>query len=93
MPGSFSGGVLTILKRADDPVSQQAGYALDDLVDEVSAPQLMPIADGTSVPEQPRSARVCALRGLINTIWPVAKALPIAKKIARSTRPLGLVFG
>ncbi len=76
--------VLKILKRRNDPVSRQAGYALDDLVDDLSAPQLIPIADGTSAPEPPRSARVSALRGLINTIWSVAKALPIAKKIVRS---------
>ena len=76
--------LLTILKRRADPISQQAGYALDDLVDYQSAPQLIPIADGTFVPQQPRSVRVCALRGLVMTIWSVAEALPIAKKIVRS---------
>ena len=83
----LAGGVstlLTILKRGNDRVSQQAGYALDDLVDHKSARHLIPIADGTFVPAQPRSVRVSALRGLVNTIWSVAEALPIAKKIVRS---------
>gem|GEM_PF-2201915 len=76
--------LLTILKRGSDPVSLQAGHALDDLVDDKSAPQLIPIADGSLVPEQSRSVRVSALRGLISTIWSVAEALPIAAKIIRS---------
>ena len=76
--------LLTILKRGSDPISQQAGYALDDLVDDQSAPQLIPIADGTFVPMQSRSVRVSALRGLVVTIWSVAEALPIAKEIVRS---------
>lgn len=74
--------ILTILKRGNDPISREAGYALDDLVDEKSASQLIPIADGTFVPDPPRSARVSALRGLTNTTWSVARALPIARKIA-----------
>jgi hypothetical protein len=76
--------LLTILKRGDDPVSLQAGHALDDLVDHPTAPQLIPIADGSFVPEQSRSVRVSALRGLVSTIWSVAEALPIATKIVRS---------
>lgn len=76
--------LLTILKRGTDPVSLQAGHALDDLVDDKTAPQLIPIADGSFVPEQSRSVRVSALRGLISTIWSVAEALPIAVKIIRS---------
>lgn len=75
--------LLAILKRGSDPISKQAGYALDDLVDNQSALQLIPIADGTFVPKQPRSVRVSALRGLVTTIWSVAEALPIAKKIVR----------
>jgi hypothetical protein len=76
--------LLTILKRGSDPISKQVGYALDDLVDDESAPQLIPIADGTFVPMQSRSVRVSALRGLVMTTWSVAEALPVAKKIVRS---------
>jgi hypothetical protein len=76
--------LLTILKRRKDPVSLQAGYALDDLVDAQTAAQLIPIADGSFVPEPSRSVRVAALRGLVSTVWSVAEALPIATKIVRS---------
>jgi hypothetical protein len=75
--------LVTILKRGSDAISKQAGYALDDLVDEKSAPHLVPIADGTFAPVQPRSVRVSALRGLVMTIWSVAEVLPLAKKIVR----------
>ena len=76
--------LLTILKRGSDPVSRQAGYALDDLVDDSSASRLIPIADGTFVPQQSRSVRVTALRALVSTRWSVSDALPVAKSIAGS---------
>lgn len=76
--------LLTILKRRNDPVSLQAGYALDDLVDDRTAPQVIAIADGSFVPKQSRSVRITALRALVSTIWSVAETLPIATKIVRS---------
>jgi hypothetical protein len=77
--------ILKILKRRDDPVSRQAGYALDDLVTFQTASQLIPIANGNFTPQQPRAVRITALRGLVNTVWSVSEALPIAKRIVRSS--------
>lgn len=74
--------LLTILKRKNDPVSRQAGYALDDLVDEKTAARLIQIVEGTFNPELPRAVRASALRGLVATIWSVGKALPWAKQLA-----------
>lgn len=76
--------ILAILRRGKDRVALQAGYALDDLVDNETAPLLIPIADSSFVPEPPRSVRVTALRALVSTIWSVADALPMAVKIVRS---------
>jgi hypothetical protein len=76
--------LLTILKRGDDPISIQVGYALDDLVDQQTAPQLIPIVEDTFAPTQPRAVRLSALRGLIATVWSVTQAVPWAKQLGKS---------
>ncbi len=74
--------MLTILRRGNDPVERQAGYALDDLVDITTALALIPIAEGIFQPHVSISARRTALLGLLKTIWSVTDTLPYLRHLA-----------
>lgn len=69
--------LFTILRRKDDPITRQAGYALDDLVEPELADALIPIVTGTFDPPQPRFIRQVALRTLVQVkLWSVGEAVP-----------------
>jgi len=75
---------LSILRRGNDPVAEQVGYALDDLVDEGTAPALIQVVDGTFQPHVSSSTRRTALLGLLKTTWSVADSLPHLHELALS---------
>ncbi len=74
--------LFTILRRKDDPITRQAGYALDDLVEPELADALIPIVTGTFDPPQPRFTRRIALRALVQMkLWSVGEAVPWLREI------------
>lgn len=74
--------LFTILRRKEDPITRQAGYALDDLVEPQLADALIPIVTGTFDPPQPRFTRRVALRAMVQTkLWSVGEAVPWMRKI------------